>query len=157
MHNKWVFNPFWNKKKFTIWFHNYLKNICMQASLYECILRKSWSTEGKDPVNNWSHLKYTWLSKQQSSQVMWPPSAHWGEEQSLVGERLDGKLTTLSISNFNYLLYTFQEIKKIRSAILGKDNCRINELPHMVGFSHTGSIGGSHVPFSLKLNHSFPH
>ena len=35
----------------------------------------------------------------------------------------------------------FQEIQKIRSAILGKANCRIQELPHMLGFTHTGPIG----------------
>ena len=39
------------------------------------------------------------------------------------------------------LIDIFQEVQKIRSALLGKDNCRINDVPHMVGFTHTGSIG----------------
>ena len=35
----------------------------------------------------------------------------------------------------------FQAVQKVRSALVGKDNCRIDDLPHMVGFTHTGSIG----------------
>ena len=48
----------------------------------------------------------------------------------LTGERSKAWLASDSIS-----------IQKIRSAVLGKDSCRIADLPHMVGFSHTGSIG----------------
>ena len=37
--------------------------------------------------------------------------------------------------------YTKKAVRKIRAAIVGKDNCRLDDLPHMLGFTHTGSIG----------------
>ena len=52
------------------------------------------------------------------------------QHEPLTGERSKAWLARDSVS-----------LQKIRSAVLGKDNCRVADLPHMVGFSHTGSIG----------------
>ena len=32
-------------------------------------------------------------------------------------------------------------VKKVRDALLGHDKCRVRELQHMLGFTHTGLIG----------------
>ena len=32
-------------------------------------------------------------------------------------------------------------MKKVRDALLGHDKCRVRELQHMLGFTHTGLIG----------------
>jgi hypothetical protein len=58
----------------------------------------------------------------------------------LACEEFNGISTKLFLL-FWELIDIFQEVQKIRSALLGKDNCRINDVPHMVGFTHTGSIG----------------
>ena len=31
-------------------------------------------------------------------------------------------------------------VKKVKQAILGHENCRIKELDHMLGFTHTGLV-----------------
>jgi len=47
------------------------------------------------------------------------------------------------------------EIQKIRSAILGKENCRIGELPNMLGFTHTGSIESWNALHNHYCNKNF--
>ena len=43
-----------------------------------------------------------------------------------------------------------QAVKKVKAAILGHDNCRIADLEHMLGFTHTGLIGKLHrIMFDL--------
>jgi hypothetical protein len=69
---------------------------------------------------------------------MQPPTSDRGQEQGMAQQGLNG--TILKPVEVD-LCQIFQEIQKIRSAILGKANCRIQELPHMLGFTHTGPIG----------------
>ena len=68
----------------------------------------------------------------------------------LTGDRAKAWLrpdSLVIIKNISHIYFLFeivlfyQAIQKIRSAILGKDDCRINEVPHMVGFTHTGPVG----------------
>jgi hypothetical protein len=37
-------------------------------------------------------------------------------------------------------LWSLKAVKKVKQAILGHENCRIKELDHMLGFTHTGLV-----------------
>ena len=65
----------------------------------------------------------------------------WLDVDSLVK-----KIKMLSEISF----YTKKAVRKIRAAIVGKDNCRLDDLPHMLGFTHTGSIGKFNFALTKK-------
>lgn len=42
--------------------------------------------------------------------------------------------------NLLYYLFNFQELNKLRSALVGRDNNRFQDLAKMTGFHHTGDL-----------------
>ena len=60
-----------------------------------------------------------------------------------------------SVSNLCHfpikIFYFTQGVKKVRSFLMGKDNSRINDVPHMVGFTHTGKIGVFIKEYRFKI------
>ena len=44
------------------------------------------------------------------------------------------------------IIVCFQAVKKVRAALRGKADGRINDVPFMVSFTHTGLIGRYNCP-----------
>ena len=67
-----------------------------------------------------------------------PPASNWGQSQSMAGAWFLGIfIIEICLST----LKKFQAVKKVKTALLGKDGSRVKDLDSMVGFTHTGPIG----------------
>ena len=68
-----------------------------------------------------------------------PPTSNRGQSQSLAGARFLGIYLKNEIRWC--IKITFQAVKKVKTALVGKDGSRVKDLESMVGFTHTGPIG----------------
>ena len=63
----------------------------------------------------------------------------------LTGDRTKAWLPVNSVvkpcSNYEDLKDTLQAVKKVQTALTGSDGGRIQDVPYMLGFTHTGPIG----------------
>ena len=79
---------------------------------------------------------------------MHSPTSNWRQGQSLAGAWFLG---IFKIENFGSKQIIFQAVKKVKTALLGKDGSRVKDLSSMVGFTHTGPIGSfNHTIFLDK-------
>ena len=60
----------------------------------------------------------------------------WLRADSVVRKNLSKRCCSIQKN----LQFTIKAVKKVKQAILGHENCRIKELDHMLGFTHTGLI-----------------
>ena len=69
---------------------------------------------------------------------VYPPTSNRRQSQSLVGARFVG---IFYIEICWFIQIKFQAVKKVKTALVGKDGSRVKDLASMVGFTHTGPIG----------------
>ena len=67
-----------------------------------------------------------------------PPTSNRRQSQSLAGARFLG----IVLNEISWCIkIKFQAVKKVKTALVGKDGSRLKDLASMVGFTHTGPIG----------------
>ena len=78
----------------------------------------------------------------------YPANEHYTEctHPPLTGDRAKawlapGSLVFSKLKIFDLKQIIYQAVKKVKTALLGKDGSRVKDLSSMVGFTHTGPIG----------------